>query len=59
MGNQGYEIHYAQAMVYTNVGLNKLMHDYAERNNNKTEVSLLSTDLIAPEKTSIQREYDL
>lgn len=46
-------------MVYTNVGLNKLMHDYAERNNNKTEVSLLSTDLIAPEKTSIQREYDL
>jgi len=52
--------HYAQSMVYANLGLNKLMKEYSTTRNHNTEVSVINAeDIIRPEKTIFQDEYGL
>lgn len=51
--------HFAQSSVYSMVGLDRLMAQYAKSKKTQLDVSLIDSDLLSPEKTSIQREYDL
>lgn len=51
--------HYAQAMVYAMVGLDKLMKEDAKKRQIKTQIDYLDSSAFTPEKTDMQKEYNI
>lgn len=51
--------HYYQSMVYSMVGLDKLMKEDAEKRRIKTQIDYVDSTVFMPEKTNIQNELDI
>ena len=51
--------HYFQSGTYAMAGLDKLMKEFAQKNRNRVELDYLDSDLFSPEKTDMQKEYNI
>lgn len=52
-------MHYAQSSTYAMVGLDKLMKEDAIANRQRTQIDYLDSDIFSPEKTDMQKEFDI
>lgn len=46
-------------MVYSMVGLDKLMREEAQKRRIKTQIDYVDSTVFSPEHTDIQKEYDI
>ena len=52
-------MHYAQSSTYAMVGLDKLMKEDAIANRQRTQIDYLDSAIVSPEKTDMQKEFDI
>ena len=52
-------MHYAQSSTYAMVGLDKLMKEDAIANRQRTQIDYLDSAIFSPEKTDMQKEFDI
>ena len=51
--------HYAQSLAYALTGLDKLMKEDAMKRRQSTQIDYLDSDIFSPEKTDMQKEFDI